>query len=58
MEARTVTLRLVICSRDFSKRRATLDRAVVDALEDAERALHRAGFLPTELRAEVMREEK
>jgi hypothetical protein len=55
METRVVTLRLVIRSRDFGKRRATLDRAVVIALAGAETALTHYGFRPTEMQAKVGR---
>ncbi len=52
-ETRTVTLRLVIRSRDFDKRRIALDRAVIVALAGAEAALENYGFRPTEMQAKL-----
>lgn len=56
METWTITLRLVVGSRDFSKRRIALDMAVSAALEQASQTLLDCAFVVEEQGAEIVNE--
>lgn len=54
MESRTVTLRLVVLSRDFAMRQASLDAAVTVAIAKAQVSLIGDGFNVLMTSAEIV----